>query len=148
MKDEITNTAGGKGACDPKSEAILREYCITVKPTLGKYKKEVLENDLFLLEYYIKICTKYNLIRMVSVKELDSKKLPHIHGTVLAYKMPFIKEQGWHIHIKKKDTNGWDDYMMKQFEQIRYEQDKIKKYFESHYHFIDNHHQSPFILKL
>lgn len=143
---DLPINAEGKGACDHKSEASLKEYSITVKPTLTEYKQKTLDNDLFLLEFYIKICNKYNMVRLVSIKEYDSKKLPHIHGTVLCYKMPFIREKGWSIVIKKKETSGWDDYLDKQFKQIRYEQEKIKKLYESSYQFIDNAHTSPFKL--
>lgn len=142
----LPNNAEGKGACDHKSEATLKEYCITVKPTLTEYKQQTMDNDLFLLEFYIKICTKYNMVRLVSIKELDSKKLPHIHGTVLCYKMPFIREKGWSIVIKKKESSGWDDYLEKQFKQIRYEQDKLIKFYTSGYQFIDDPHVSPYIV--
>lgn len=144
-KNESLN-AEGKGAKRPLSEAPLKEFTITIKPTLTSNKKNVIENELFLLEFYIKICNKYNLVRLVSVKEYDSKKLPHIHGTVLCNKMPYIREYGWSIVIKEKYSSYWEDYMQKEFKKCRAEQEKIKKLYESSYQFIDNAHTSPFKL--
>lgn len=140
--------AEGEGAKRPLSEAPLKEYAITVKPTLTKNKISVLGNDLFLLEYYIKLCNKYNMVRLVSIKEYDSKGIPHIHGTVLCAKRPFFKEDGWHIYIKEKTSTQWEDYMIKEFTRIRQEQAKIAAYYSKTYNFLDNHHKSPYKLNL
>lgn len=134
---------------ETKSHTQVEEYTITIKPTTTENKKLVCDNDLFLLEFYIGICNKYNFVRLVSTKEVDSKNIPHIHGTILTKKSPFVKPvYGWSIHLKKKSSSYWDDYMRKQFYDIRKEQEKIKKYYQKSYQFIDNKHTSPFILQL
>lgn len=149
MKDEKQPLkAEGKGAKRPLSEAPIQEYAITVKPTSKENKQKVSTNDLFLLEFYIGLCNKHNMVRLVSIKELDSLGLPHIHGTVLCSKLPYLKAYGWHIHIVKKTTSHWEDYLQKQFREIKKDQRNLSLYYQKSYGFVDNKHVSPFILKL
>lgn len=148
MKDDKTKSAAGKGACDHKSVATHKEYSITIKPTTTENKKLTVENDLFLLEFYVTLCTKHNMVRLCSVKELDSKGIPHIHGTILCSKMPFLRVKGWSIRIDEKYSSYWDDYLLKQFKKIRIEIDKDIKHYTTTYSFIDNHHKSPYYLSL
>lgn len=121
--------AEGMGACDPNP---LKQFALTLKPTLKKYKEEVFKSELFLKEKYNEISNKYNLIRMVSIIEKDSKNLYHIHATFLCAKMPFIKEKGWHVYVKEiTDNSYWTNYMFKNYNQIL-----TKEWFESNYGFI------------
>lgn len=142
-KSQTKPKASDEGAL---SEAPIQEYAITVKATTKINIQNTKLNELFLLEFYVNLCNKYNMVRLVSVKEYDSKGVPHIHGTVLCPKMPYFREKGWHIYITKKLTTHWEDYIQKEYIKIKKEQENLRKFYESSYQFIDNQHISPYIL--
>lgn len=100
---------------NPRSEATLHTYGITIRPTLTRYVKAVAGDVNVLISYYEDLCMNNNLENLGYMVEDGN----HLHGTFRARKglnYAGMSCRGWHHLIKIKkglDLQIWHDYINK-----------------------------------
>lgn len=116
----------------------MHMYAITIKPThkLMIYKcnnnKQFFENKIF------EMLANYRLVLFNYVYEYDSLGKIHAHMTVGSFDPNLsFTIKGWHIFIKVKYNENWENYMNKDY---RIEDFQNSKYYETKYGFIDAEH--------
>jgi len=101
------------GEYEPKTYV----YAITIKPTLDLYKKQVQKEPKLLEEFFIKLMHDHGLLIHEMYTELDSKNLPHIHGTVIKEELPIYNRiwfTGYKIHYEVvQNPDAWCKYIKK-----------------------------------
>lgn len=104
----------GRSEPDPNP---FKLYSITIKPTFKTYKVKIIKDPMLLVSLFTSYCFEKGYIPLNHSIELDSKKVPHLHGTIRVKAIqspPVLVIKGIHILVKEiYDQQGWEDYINK-----------------------------------
>lgn len=119
MPENIEQKLAGRdeGRSEPDPNPFM--YAITMKPTYKSYILKSKEDPQFIVDQFFKDCKTMGYYVESYVIELDSKKVPHLHGVIRSSfrictcEGP-MRQKGFHIYVKDiYDYVKWENYIMK-----------------------------------